>query len=156
MESAKMRTKSNFRISSLPYFSEICAIVLVKSSTSRRLHVFLQSGLLQLLTGLFAVVLDEIVYDVLLEAELDGNVLAKNDLAFENILVGEDEVYGRHEILELLLNRKRTERLYWLRVAYELIDGLLRKMTLPGNLKDHFTLNFSKMLVGLGQLNENV
>lgn len=57
-------------------------------------NVFPQGRLLKLVPGLLSVVLHKVVDDALFEAEFDGDVLAEKDLAFEDILVGKDQVYA--------------------------------------------------------------
>ena len=56
------------------------------------LKVFRHGSLFELLGCLRTVVLYKIVYDSLLEAQLDGYILAKDYLAFKNVLVSEDHL----------------------------------------------------------------
>ena len=60
--------------------------------SKKHLYVFTHGCFFELLGCLGAVVLYKIVDDSLLEPKLDGNVLAKDDLTFKNVLVGEDQL----------------------------------------------------------------
>lgn len=68
------------------------------------LNVLFERRLLEVLAGFLAVVLNEIIDDVLLESQFDRDVLAEEKLALKYVLVGEDQVNARHEILEFLLD----------------------------------------------------
>ena len=53
------------------------------------LNVLGHSRLFELLGSLASVMLYEVVDNTLLKAEFDSDVLAKDDLTFKNVLVGE-------------------------------------------------------------------
>lgn len=120
------------------------------------LNIFPQGGLFKIIPGFFAVMLHKVIDNVLFETEFDGDVLAEDDLAFENILVGKDEVDAGHQILKLLLDRQRPQSINGLGVADKVIYGFFWKMAVACNFEDHLALGFGEMLVGFSQLDEDV
>src|SRR5690606_24072673 len=98
----------------------------------------------------------KVVDNVFLETEFDGDVLAEDKLAIEDILVGEDQIYTRHEVVEFLFDGQSAQGFDGLGVPYQLVYNFFREMTLFCYLKDHLPLNLRKMLISLGELNENV
>src|SRR5690606_12677448 len=120
------------------------------------LYVVAQGHLLELLTRFFSVMLDKVVDNVLLESELDGNIPAKQHLAVEDVLIGKDQVDARHEVVELLFHRQSPQRFNGFRIPDKFIHHFFGELTVSGDLEDHLPFALGKVLVGLGQLNENV
>ncbi len=115
-----------------------------------------KGGLLELRGRFCAVMFHEIVDHRLLETQLNSDVLAENDLAFENVCVNKYHFNGGVQIVELLVQGKGAQGVDRLRIAHEFINFFVREVPFAGDPEDHIALDFGEMLVGLGEVDEDV
>lgn len=123
---------------------------------ARGSDVFVQRGVAELLAGLFAEILDKEIDYALFEPQLDRDILAKNNLTFKHVVIGEDQFDAGHKIFELLVVGEGSKGVDGLRVANQVGYGFFGKFAVAGNLENHLALNLGKMLVGLGKLDQDI